>query len=268
VAPRTIGGLIIASLSFLLLAPDAASAQFRPRPVIRPRRPPQPLIRIAADIGVQGTELVFEDNQTFQQYLETGSFKFEQTIHKPLFFDGGAAVRIWKQRLYAGMMLSYLSDAGSGHVTGQIPHPLLFGQPRSLTGDVSASTRREIAEHFQLSWTMPTVAGLEFTGFGGPSIFMTKQTYVSDLNVGLEHEVYPFDTFAFAGATTDTVNENIFGYNIGVDMTWQLSRSIGASMLLRYSNGRKDFTPPGGVPFTVEAGGLHAGGGLRVILWR
>ncbi len=266
--PATVRRSVFFVLHLFVLLSGAVEAQIRPRPVIRPRKPPEPFIRIAADVGVIGTDLVFQDNQTFQQYLETGSFAFEQTIHKPVFFDAGAAVRVWKRHLYAGMVLSVLNHTGTGQVSGQMPHPLLFGQPRAFTGDVADSMRKEIAEHFQVSWVLPTVAGLEFTAFGGPSIFMTEQTYVSDVARGLEHEVYPFDTYTFAGATTDSLNQNIFGYNVGVDMTWQFSKSIGAAILLRYADGKKDFTPPGGVPFTVEAGGLHAGGGLRVILWR
>ena len=55
------------------------------------------------------------------------------------------------------------------------------------------------------------------------------------------------------------------GYNAGVDMTWRFSKNVGVGLLLRYSNGKKAFTPAGAQPVDVTVGGLHAGGGLRVL---
>ena len=59
------------------------------------------------------------------------------------------------------------------------------------------------------------------------------------------------------------------GYNAGVDMTWRFARNVGVGLLVRYSNGKKEFTPTGtgSQPVEVTVGGLHAGGGLRLIFW-
>jgi hypothetical protein len=238
----------------------------RPPPIpVRYRRPPQDRFRISLDVGVQASERIFESNQTFPLYLETGSFRFERTIRKPVIFGGGLAVRVYR-RLYAGMAVSVLNNTGTGTVTAQVPHPLLFNHPRTATGDVPNTTRFETAEHFQIAWTVPAAYKLEFTVFGGPSLFITEQTYVSELALGLDREIYPFDTFTLAGVGTDTFKGNILGYNAGVDLTWRFSKNVGAGMLIRYSGGNKQFTPPGGTPDKVEAGGLHAMGGLRIIL--
>ena len=83
--------------------------------------------------------------------------------------------------------------------------------------------------------------------------------------LSLEKEVFPFDELAFPGAQTQTVRENVLGYNAGVDMTWRFSQNVGVGLLLRYSNGKKAFTPTGAQPVEVTVGGLHAGGGLRVL---
>ncbi len=55
------------------------------------------------------------------------------------------------------------------------------------------------------------------------------------------------------------------GYNAGVDMTWRFADNFGVGLLVRYSNGKKEFTPTGAQPVEVTVGGLHAGGGLRVL---
>jgi hypothetical protein len=36
-------------------------------------------------------------------------------------------------------------------------------------------------------------------------------------------------------------------------------------LLVRYSAGKKEFIPTGALPVEVTAGGLHAGGGVRVL---
>jgi hypothetical protein len=248
-----------------LVVVSAGSVAAQVRIIRPPARPRQPIVRISAGVSQQTTMNVFEDDQTFQQYFETGSFNFTRNISKPPLFDIGVAVRVFRG-LHAGMTLSFLNTTGAGTLTAEVPHPLLFDQKRPVTADMQNIVRMETGEHFQVSWTAPTVGGLEFTGFGGPSIFMTQQTYVTELALGLDRETYPFDTFPFSGATTATFKDTIIGYNAGVDLTWRFSKHVGVGLLLRYANGKKNFTPAGGVPFKVEAGGLHAGGGLRFIL--
>lgn len=207
----------------------------------------------------------FVEHQTFQQYLETGSFDFEQTIPARPIVDAGLVFRVYR-RLYLGAAVSILSDKGTGTVTAQVPHPLIFNQLRTTTGDVENTTRFEAGVHFQASWTIPMRHKLEFTGFGGPTLFITQQTYVSQLALGLERETYPFDTFNFAGVATDTFNGNILGYNAGGDLTWRFKKKFGAGLLVRYSHGTRTFTPPGGTDIKAAVGGLHASAGIRVIL--
>jgi hypothetical protein len=269
--------LALAGMCLLLWCPTQTVAQVRrpppppptrrpPPPPVRPRRPPQDLLRLSVGAGEQTTTLLFEDNQTFPQYLETGSFKFTRTIPMRPFFDAAVAVRVYR-RIYGGMAVSVLNDVGTGIVTAQVPHPLLFTQMRTAKGDVGNVVRREIGEHFQVLWVAPPWRRrLEMSVFGGPSIFITEQTYVTQLALGLDHETYPFDTFEFAGATTNRFTGRIIGYNAGADLTWRFSRHVGAGVLIRYSDGKQNFTPTGGAPFKVRAGGLQAAGGLRIIL--
>ena len=82
--------------------------------------------------------------------------------------------------------------------------------------------------------------------------------------LSLDKEVFPFDELAFPGAQTEDVRNTVIGYNAGVDMTWRFARNIGVGLLLRYSKGKKEFTPTGMQPVGVTVGGLHAGGGLRL----
>jgi len=130
---------------------------------------------------------------------------------------------------------------------------------------VNGVNRRETAVHFDVSWPMKAAGGLEFTPFAGPSIFQTEQGLVTILNLTLANEVYPYDTLKFPGASTEAIRDKVNGYNAGVDMTWKFDKHFGLGVLIRYSHGTKDFIPAGGQPVKIETGGIHAGGGLRVI---
>jgi hypothetical protein len=222
-------------------------------------------LRLSIGGGVQATTPTFLEDQTFQQYLETGSFAFEHSIPRRPIFDGALTFRVFR-RLYVGTAVTILDDRRTGTVTAQVPHPLIFNQLRTTTGEVPNSTRFEAGVHFQASWTIPMRHKLEFTAFGGPSLFVTQQTYVSELALGLEREVYPFDTFTFAGAATDTFKGNIIGYNAGGDLTWRFKKKFGAGLLLRYAHGSRNFTPPGGTGIPVQVGGVHVTAGVRVML--
>jgi hypothetical protein len=235
----------------------------------------QERLRISANIGQQASTTIVTQQQTFDRYFEQGSFTFERTVPKALIYDFGIEVRLWRS-LHAGAALSVFDTTGTGTVTARAPHPLQFNKPRTITGDISDTTRREVGQHFMVGWNISTGAtgagprrsasrGLDFTLFGGPSIFVTDQLFVPSLMLSLEKEVFPFDELAFPGALTETLRENVLGYNAGVDMTWRLTNKIGVGLLLRYSHGKKEFTPTDAQPVEVTVGGLHAGGGLRVL---
>jgi hypothetical protein len=235
--------------------------------------PAQERIRISANIGQQASTTTVAQEQMFDRYFEQGSFSFEPTVPKAEVYDFGIAVRLWRA-LHAGAAISVFEKADTGTVTARVPHPLHFNRPRTSTGDIADVRRLEVGQHFMAGWNISTASGprgrgasrgLDFTLFAGPSIFVVDQLFVTSLMLSLEKEVFPFDELAFPGAQTETVRENVIGYNAGVDMTWRFSSNVGVGLLLRYSNGKKEFAPTGAQPVEVTVGGLHAGGGLRVI---
>src|SRR5262249_47174544 len=119
---------------------------------------------------------------------------------------------------------------------------------------------------------------VDLSVFGGPSLIRTEQIFVTNGSVSLGDETYPFDTLAFSALklTTGRDSENVIGFNAGADFTWRFlttrprnprarGHSLGLGLLIRYSHGTKNFNPAGGQITKIEAGGLQAGGGLRVI---
>ena len=222
-------------------------------------------VRLTINAGQQASRTSFKETQTFQQYQEQGTFTLERTIPKRPFYDAGVAVHI-ASGLHMGASFSFFKDTGTGTVTAQVPHPFFFNQPRTATGTARGVDRTETAAHIQASWTARAAGGIEFTAFGGPSMFRTEQGLATTPKLTLADEVYPYDALpTFPGVTTETVRSNVIGYNAGVDMTWKLASNFGLGVLIRYSHGQRNFTPTGGQAVKIETGGLHAGGGLRVV---
>jgi hypothetical protein len=223
----------------------------------------QDRFRISANAAQQTLTTTVTQTQTFDLYFEQGSFTFERTIPAATIFDLGVTVRLWRG-LHAGAAVSIFDTTGSGTVTARVPHPLRFSKARTTAGDIAGAMRREVGQHLMFGWAIPTNHDLDFLLFAGPSIFATEQLFVRSLNFALDKEVFPFDEVAFPSAQTDRRRENVVGYNAGVDMSWRFMRNIGVGLLLRYSSGRKDFTPTGVSPVEITVGGLQAGGGLRL----
>jgi hypothetical protein len=244
---------VVLAAAFLALPSASAHAQNR--------------FRVLADGGLQVTEQPFEQVLNFQQYFEAGSLRFDRPVPRVPFFDAGLAVRVTRGGIHAGATFSFFSDTRGGTVTADVPHPLHFTELRTVTGEAQSTAHRETAVHTQVSWTAPApfARGAELTIFGGPSIFLTNQSYVSGLNLSLSDEVYPFDTLSFPEVSTATFKETILGVNVGADLTWRLARNFGLGTLVRYSHGKKNVTPTDSGSVDLKVGGLHVGGGLRLV---
>jgi hypothetical protein len=224
----------------------------------------QERFRVSVNAGQQAAGTPLTEEGTFQQYLERGSLTVERRMASSLFYDAGLAVRLWRG-LHAGAAVSIYDNTGTGDVTARVPHPLLFNSPRTVTGEIAGITRREVGQHIMVGWAIPAAGGIDFTIFGGPSVFMTEQMFAIGLALSLDKEIYPFETLAFPGAVTEKKRGNVLGYHAGVDMSWRFSQTVGVGLVVRYAKGEKDFTPTGGTPVKLKVGGLQAGGGLRLI---
>jgi hypothetical protein len=224
----------------------------------------QERLRIAADVSQQASTTTVSQAQTFDRYFEQGTFTFERPIPQSVAYGGGAMVRVWRA-LYAGGAVSVFTQTDVGSLTARVPHPLQFNKLRTITGDVADARRSEIGQHIMVGWAIPASRGLDFLVSAGPSIITAEQLFVTRLDLSLAQEVFPYDDLAFPRVDTETLRENVIGYNAGVDMTWRLNRRVGVGLLVRYSSGKKEFTPTGGAPVEVTVGGLHAGGGVRLL---
>jgi len=213
---------------------------------------------VSVNFGIQVGDNSLERTSTFDLYDETATVDISQTINNGAFFDfsGAYKLRAYKLRgdLGVGMAYDFVSNSGDGTVSGSLPHPELFDQPRTFTASADDLAHSENAFHFQAVWFVPFTDKVDFTISGGPSIFSVKQELIRGVTFS---EIPP----NFTSVTIDSVEvielrDSAWGFNIGADMTYALTPSIGVGALIRYSHGTVEFNVSDTQTADVTAGGF------------
>lgn len=216
--------------------------------------------RASVNVGTQLDTARLSESITLEKYVETTPVTAELPKKSLTFFDGGIAVRL-AGSLGVGVAISYLTDTDSAEVAADIPHPFFFKRPRRISGQVANVLHKELATHINAVYVVAS-RRIDLTLSGGASLFSVEQDFVTDVAFT---ETYPYDTARFASATLTRATASKTGYNAGADVTWKIADTWGIGGLLRYSRADVPFTAGGLDVGTVEAGGLQAGAGLRLI---
>lgn len=170
--------------------------------------------------------------------------------------DAAAGVRIWRN-LAVGVDVGFLTKSGGGSVSAQMPHPFYFNRPRAVTGDASGLTRSETAINVEALVMLPIRTRWQAALFGGPTWFTVNQDLVTNVTLS---ESYPYDTAAFAGATSARQSRSKAGFNVGGDLAYMLRPHVGLGAGVRFTRARIALSDTA----TIVAGGPHVDGGLRL----
>ena len=215
---------------------------------------------VSVNFGIQVGDNSLERTSTFDLYDETATVDISQTINNGAFFDFSGAYKV-RDNLGVGMAYDFVSNSGDGTVSGSLPHPQFFDQPRTFTASADDLAHSENAFHFMAVWFVPFTDKVDFTISGGPSVFNVKQELIRGVTFS---EIPP----NFTSVTIDSVEvielrDSAWGFNIGADMTYALTPSIGVGALVRYSHGTVEFNVSDTQTADVTAGGFQIGGGVR-----
>jgi hypothetical protein len=225
---------------------------------------PQPFdgkLLIGVNVGIQVGDNDISRQSTFDLYDEQAVVDVNQTINNGAFFEVGGAMK-WRGRLGFGVAYSFLSNKGEGTISGQLPHPQFFDQPRSFNASADDLAHTEQAVHIQAVWFIPFTTKVDFAVSAGPSIFNVKQELLRSVTFS---EIPP----AFTSVTIDSVDvvelrDSGWGFNLGLDMTYALTPRIGVGGLVRYTYGNVEFNLSESQTADVTAGGFQIGGGVRL----
>jgi hypothetical protein len=214
-------------------------------------------VRVSVNGGVQASTQGFSESISLPKNGETETIAVTTDAARSALFDAGVVVRV-KGGFGVGVAVSHISHDANASINALVPHPFFFNQPRTVTG-TTPLTRREIATHVDATYVISS-ASIDLLLSGGVSIFSVSQQLVTDVQYA---ETYPYDTATFTSATTAGATAAPVGYNAGADITWKLARHFGVGGLVRYSRATVTLTS-GSISVSDHAGGLQAGGGLRI----
>ena len=209
--------------------------------------------------GLTAPATTFTQNATFEQYSETGTVTTTYNpSHRPS-FDGGANVRVWKA-LGVGVAVSYFHDPGVAQVSAMVPNPLVFNQPRQVTGS-APTAHTEIATHIQAAYWLQAGRRVSVIVSGGPTLFQVDQDFVTDVAYSQQ---FPYTTATFESATTVKQHKSTIGLNLGAEIGWRLVSHLDLAGAVRYSRGSVEF-PDSSTAGPITGGGVHIGGGVRLV---
>ena len=215
---------------------------------------------VAVSGTFQMTSNDFSDSFTFPTNAEEGRADTDYTLDGGIAFDIAGGY-LFSGRFGFGVGFTRFSRDTPAAVSGTIPHPFFFDQPRSFAGTVEDLKREESAVELQARFALAAGPRLQIMLFGGPSFFTVRQGLVEEIEYS---EAYPYDEVTFDGAVTSTVEESAVGVHVGADVAYFFTRHIGVGGGVKYARATVELPSAGSGTIEVKAGGLHVGGGLRL----
>jgi len=206
----------------------------------------------SVNIGAQVGDHSLTTNSTLTLYDEQGVTTGTQEVGGGAFFDLGGAYKVHRN-LLVGVTYSHAGSKTDVPITAQVPDQIQFDHPRTATGTMSDAKFSENAIHFSAVYMIPVTDKVDVGISAGPSLFMIRQDVPSAITV-----TEPTPTIT--SVTANKVNKITGGLNLGVDVTYLLTKKIGGGLIARYTWGTVDI-PDAADSLTV--GGFQIGVGLR-----
>lgn len=191
--------------------------------------------------------------ESFGIYDETATVTSTQKVKSGGLFDVSAGYKVWRN-LAAGIGFSHVGSKADAAIRATIPDPVFFDRLRSVDSSAPGLKHSENVVHLMGVWMVPVTDKIDVGVSAGPSIFRVKQDLPTQVSIA---EPGPTVT----GVTVTSVKETTVGINLGVDVTYLVTKRWGVGGLARYTRGSVDLA---GASDSLTVGGFQIGGGLRV----
>ncbi len=220
---------------------------------------------IGVGLGLLSTADAPSGSLTFDHDLfgsEPGEFDANWDGGDASLYELSIGLRL-RNRWGLGLTFSEASLDDAANITGRLPHPFLFEQPRTVEGKGRNLSRDETALHLSLRWLLRDKDGVQVALFAGPSRIDLDHDLVSAVNFS---QSYPFDEAAYTGVRKRRESGRAIGYHAGIDVARYWNDRAGVGGLVRWSTASIDLDTPNGGDngsVTVDAGGLQVVVDLR-----
>jgi hypothetical protein len=204
------------------------------------------------NIGGQSGSHDVATTTTFEVYDEDARVSTTQKTGGGFLFDMNGGYKVWSN-LVVAVGYTFMSDSTDGAVTASIPHPDVVENFRTVTATASDLSHAEHAINFSGVWMVPVTDKVDVGVSFGPTIFIVKQELPDALTF-----TEPGPTVT--GITKKDVNKTTGGINLGVDVTYLLTKKVGVGGILRYTWGSVNLD---GATDKLTVGGFQIGIGGR-----
>ena len=216
---------------------------------------------VSVNGGLQPGSEDLTNSSAFTLYDEQATIDSAHKIEGGGMWDFGAQFKV-RPNYGVGVAYSMLDSTNPATITGSIPHPLFFDQPRTLSASADDLIHKESALHLQAVYFMPFIDKVDIALSAGPTFFSVRQQFAR--NVSFDKTPPDFNSVTPAGVDVVSLEESGVGFNIGADVSYAFTSTIGAGVLLRYTRGSVDFAVGEGQSAEVKAGSIQFGAGLRI----
>jgi opacity protein-like surface antigen len=204
-------------------------------------------------LGAQAPSQDLATATAFDLYDETATLSTTQDVGGGFFFDISGGYKAWRN-LVVGVGFSRVASETDLTINAEIPDPVFFDRPRSVSTTASGAQHSQPAIHLFGMWMMPVTDKVDVGFQFGPSIFMVSQDLPTGISVS---EPGPTIT----SVNISSVDNTTVGIHFGVDVTYLVTPRLGAGVIARYAWGSVDLE---GTDESLTVGGFQIGGGVRV----
>ena len=204
------------------------------------------------NIGGQSGSHDVATTTTFVVYDEDAHINTTQKTGGGFLFDMSGGYKVWSN-LVVAVGYTFMSDSTDGAVTATIPDPRVFDSPRTVTTTANDLKHTENALNFMGVWMVPVTDKVDVGISFGPTVFFVKQELPDTLTF-----TEPGPTIT--GLTTKDISKTTGGVNLGVDVTYLLTKKMGVGGILRYTWGSVNLE---GATDSLTVGGFQIGVGAR-----
>ena len=204
------------------------------------------------NIGGQSGSHDVATTTTFVVYDEDAHINTTQKTGGGFLFDMNGGYKVWSN-LVVAVGYTFMSDSTDGAVTATIPDPAVFDRLRTVTTTANDLKHSENALNFMGVWMVPVTDKVDVGISFGPTVFFVKQELPDTLTF-----TEPGPTVT--GLTTKDISKTAGGVNLGVDVTYLLTKKMGVGGILRYTWGSVDLE---GASDSLTVGGFQIGVGAR-----
>ncbi len=241
--------IVLAACSLLLLGPGLAAAQMAPQ---------DKGVFVAFQGVFQGGKSTTGGTIGFPLYDEEATSSFSQEYGRGGGISMAGGYRVWKDA-YAGAGYALTCTDGQGTVSASLPHPVLYGAPRTATGAIEEARQWGRTLYIWAGWRMEVAGPLEVLLTAGPA-FVTARRDVA-VEAAFDEGPEPFTTVTLQSPRTERRSKSAAGAGFGATFTYRLHRYAGASATLQYIGVNPKINGVAGTS-TAKVGGLSLGMGF------